>query len=132
MLPEGIERFDVSTIRQGCKARDTHVYADDGAYTVTLTLTADPYIKGVNPKPPKAATVIALLGINFGAEQADSTVNIYKPDGTTVITRLAADSTRIRLWSDAKVRFKMPGKPGRRQQMPRTTRSIGTPAWLAR
>ena len=26
----------------------------------------------------------------------------------------------------------MPGKPGRRQQMPRTTRSIGTPAWLAR
>jgi hypothetical protein len=79
---------------------------------VTLTLSADPYIKGVNPKPPKAATVIALLGINFGAEQADSTVNIYKPDGTTVITRLAADSPRIRLWSDAKVRFKMPGKPG--------------------
>ena len=25
----------------------------------------------------------------------------------------------------------IPGTPGRRQQMPRTTRSIGTPAWLA-
>ena len=33
---------------------------------------------------------------------------------------------RTRMFSE------MPGRPGRRQQMPRITRSIGTPAWLAR
>ena len=32
---------------------------------------------------------------------------------------------RTRMFSE------MPGSPGRRQQMPRITRSIGTPAWLA-
>ena len=41
-------------------------------------------------------------------------------------SRKRSTMLRTRMFSE------MPGSPGRRQQMPRITRSIGTPAWLAR
>jgi hypothetical protein len=76
-----------------------------------LTISSDPYIKTVNPKPVKAEAVATLVGINFGIVQGDSTVNIYKIDGVTLITRFPAEHIRMRSWTDGRFKFKMPGKP---------------------
>jgi PKD repeat protein/predicted secreted protein len=101
-----------------------HYYTSGGPFTVSLTATgpggADtktkvdlihepgylplyPVIEARNPRKAYPGDKIAIKGYNFGAEQGNSIVHI---NGKT----FDSSSPRIRLWSDTKVKIKLPGE----------------------
>jgi len=82
--------------------------ASDSVY---VQINTDPYVTALKPKPVQAGTALSVVGLNFGAAQSDSTIEISKGDGT-LVTTLGADSPRMRNWTEGRVRFRMPGKAG--------------------